>query len=98
VNWVARYLAILESRELLKREKWEHRITVERETLALRSDVKAIRLVAAIPDDLEAFVMQESEKWARDELREDIRARYVEYGDWNKVRAAIGIGALENAS
>lgn len=48
-----------------------------------------------IPEDLQALVMGESEKWAADATLEAIRERYVTYGnDWNKVRAAFGLGAM----
>lgn len=48
-----------------------------------------------IPEDLMALAGNESEKWAHDQTVEAIRERYEQYGrDWNKVRAAFGIGAM----
>lgn len=46
-----------------------------------------------MPPDLIAFAMQESEQWARDEARDLVRRKFVEYGDWNLVRRAVGVGS-----
>lgn len=50
---------------------------------------------AEIPPDLEAFAMQESEKWAQDSVLATVRERYDAFHDWNKVRAALGVGTLD---
>ena len=47
-----------------------------------------------IPPDLLAFAMGESEKWAQDEALEVVRRKYIEYGNWNAVRSAVGIGSM----
>lgn len=53
-----------------------------------------------LPDDLDAHVMGWTDEWARDDERESIRRKYLEFhtGDpdetWQKVRRAIGIGEL----
>lgn len=45
-----------------------------------------------VPDDLMGLAMGESEKWAQDSVLETIRERYDKLKDWNKVRAAVGVG------
>lgn len=45
-----------------------------------------------IPDDLLALTMQEGEAWAQEDMLRTIRERYELYHDWNRVRAAMGIG------
>lgn len=53
-----------------------------------------------LPDDLDAHVMGWTDEWARDDERESIRRKYLEFhtGDpdetWQKVRRAIGIGEM----
>lgn len=53
-----------------------------------------------IPDDLEALAMNESESWARDDMRSVMKERFLELhnGDsdatWQRVRRAMGIGEL----
>jgi methionine-rich copper-binding protein CopC len=46
-----------------------------------------------IPDDLTAFAMLETEKWAQDSVLKVIRERYVELKNWNAVRAAVGVAS-----
>lgn len=48
-----------------------------------------------IPEDLEAVIMEESADWLREEMRQQYRKLYVEYGRWNAVRRAVGIGAMD---
>lgn len=48
-----------------------------------------------IPPDLDAVILSESAKFAQDELRADILDRYALYGDWNKVRTAVGVGHID---
>lgn len=45
-----------------------------------------------IPDDLEAFALEEVELWAQEQVRDVIRERYTDLKDWNLVRRAVGIG------
>jgi len=39
--------------------------------------------------------MQERESWAQEEVFRAIRERYEELRDWNKVRAAVGVGRID---
>lgn len=48
-----------------------------------------------IPEDLVAVANQERETWAQEEVMRAIRERYEELKDWNKVRAAFGVGRIE---
>ena len=45
-----------------------------------------------MPADLLRAVNQESEAWARDQLRASIQEAYEELGDWQKVRVRFGGG------
>lgn len=53
-----------------------------------------------IPDDLAALILSEdggtpeATKHAQRAVEDAIRDRYATYGDWNKVRRALGIGEL----
>jgi hypothetical protein len=51
----------------------------------------------AIPDDLMALAMQYPEPWAQDDTLKVIRERYEALKDWNRVRAALGIGSWSDA-
>lgn len=48
-----------------------------------------------LPEDLMAVAMQERESWAQEEVLRAIRERYEELRDWNKVRAAVGVGRID---
>jgi hypothetical protein len=48
-----------------------------------------------IPDDLIGFAMLESEKWAQDATLKVIRERSDELKDWNQVRMAMGLAAVD---
>jgi hypothetical protein len=48
---------------------------------------------AMVPADLVAIAMMESEPWAQDDMMRVIRERYNTFGDWNRVRAAIGVAS-----
>lgn len=48
-----------------------------------------------VPEDLMAVAMQEREAWAQEEVLRAIRERYEELKDWNKVRAAVGVGRID---
>ena len=51
--------------------------------------------VVEVPEDLVAVAMQERESWAQEETLRAIRERYEELKDWNRVRAAVGIGRID---
>lgn len=97
--FVDRYLVMLEGRhgaDLRDREEDRARSASEREARD-RSENATNRQTEAIPADLEAWLMEESERWRQEELRADVRARYIQYGDWNMVRRAVGIGTMDEA-
>jgi hypothetical protein len=48
----------------------------------------------AIPDDLMAFAMSQSEQWAQEEAVRAIQQNYELWKDWNRVRAAMSIGRM----
>lgn len=56
-----------------------------------------LRRIIQVPEDLEAVIMDESERWRQDEVRADVIAAYGRYGDWNKVRRAVGVGEMPTA-
>ena len=64
-------------------------------TLALK-EADAIR-AATLPDkvrvpaDLMALADAESEPWAKEQLRTQLRDAYEESGDWNTVRARMAL-------
>lgn len=60
-----------------------------------RQEVAAIPAPVEIPEDLVAVANQERESWAQEEVLRVIRERYEELKDWNKVRAAFGVGRIE---
>lgn len=68
-----------------KADRFAHRWLDER---THRTDVSKEE---PIPEDLSAFAMMETEKWAQDAVMKVIRERYTELKDWNGVRAAIGV-------
>lgn len=65
----------------------------EPRTLPKRGDIQ-------LPDDLDAYVNQWNDQYARDDERNAIRERFLELhtGDseqtWQKVRTAVGIGQM----
>lgn len=48
-----------------------------------------------VPDDLVGVANQEREPWAQEEVLRAIRERFEDLKDWNKVRAAFGIGRMD---
>lgn len=48
-----------------------------------------------IPNDLLAIATAENEVWAQEEVVRVIRERYENLRDWNKVRAAMGVGRID---
>lgn len=47
-----------------------------------------------VPEDIVALALTHSEAWAQEEVVRAAREKYEELGDWNRVRAALGVGAL----
>ena len=60
--------------------------------LTLTLEAKTPKPIEELPDDLVAWAMQETEKWAQDSALKVARERYDALKDWNRVRAAVGIG------
>lgn len=71
---------------------WEEVTRMRKEVPFLRQDTPVVPSAAEIPDDLVAVAMQENEAWAQEELIRVIREKHEQYKDWNKVRAAMGLG------
>jgi hypothetical protein len=61
----------------------------------VRSETALPSAPVELPDDLVAVAMQERESWAQEEVLRAIRERYEELRDWNKVRAAVGVGRID---
>ena len=71
---------------------WEQVADTRTQHATLRQDTAVVPPAAEIPDDLVAVAMQENEAWAQEELVRVIREKFEQYKDWNKVRAAMGLG------
>jgi hypothetical protein len=52
---------------------------------------KPLALVA-VPEDLHALALNESEEWAQSDMLRVIREKFEEHQDWNRVRRAMGVG------
>lgn len=67
-------------------------ITVRDEWRArqVRSEVPEI----VVPEDLMAYAMSHSEQWAQEDAVRAIQQSYETWKDWNRVRAAMGIGRM----
>ena len=80
--------------------RWDRYIALREQAVEVkvaqveRQQREVTKGMVTIPDDLEAVIAEESAQFARDELRSTIRNLYAEYADWQKVRRAVGIGAL----
>lgn len=85
-RWVSRWLAVREG---------QARMTEERQAREFREAEKGR---VQIPADLEAVILMESARFAQDEIRADILDRYAVFGDWNKVRTAVGVGHIDAAA
>lgn len=48
-----------------------------------------------LPEDLIAYALSFSESWAQEDCLKALRQNYEKWKDWNRVRAAMGIGRLE---
>ena len=102
MNWISRYLTLLEVRETNRAQEAKDTLTLARDKFTAKSKAKddaerkaTTPAAIVIPDDLEAVIMEESADWLREEMRQDYRKRYVEWGDWNKVRSSVGVGAID---
>jgi len=49
----------------------------------------------AIPEDLMALAMSQTEAWAQEDLLRVVREKYEDLRDWNRVRAAMNIGRID---
>lgn len=49
-----------------------------------------------LPEDLIAYAMSFTEQWAQEDCLKAIRQSHEKWKDWNRVRAAMGIGRLES--
>jgi hypothetical protein len=59
-----------------------------------RPEAAPLQPLVEVPEDLVALAMQERESWAQEELLRVIRERYEDLKDWNRVRAAVGVGRI----
>lgn len=93
--FVSRALSIREGYLDMERNRFTAKQKALVETSQQKPEAVESRRRAPIPNDLEAFINEESAQFARDEATENVRQLYVAYGDWNKVRSAVGIGQME---
>jgi hypothetical protein len=61
----------------------------------VRTDALATSQEVVVPDDLVAYAMSQSEQWAQEDAMRAIQQSYDQWKDWNRVRAAIGIGRID---
>lgn len=85
IAWVALGFYCAVRGEGLVRDYWKH----------AHKEVPNPVNIPAIPKDLEAFALQESELHAQESIREVIRERFADLQDWNLVRRAVGIGEMD---
>ena len=50
-----------------------------------------------VPEDLVALAMTHTEGWAQEDTIKAMRERYDQLRDWNRVRAAFGVGRIDEA-
>jgi hypothetical protein len=50
-----------------------------------------------VPEDLVALAMTHTEGWAQEDTLKAMRERYDQLRDWNRVRAAFGVGRIDEA-
>lgn len=72
-----------------------YRVARAWETVAAPPVKPAPPVLPEVPEDLMALAMQENEAWAQEEMVRVIRERYETLRDWNRVRAAMGIGRID---
>ena len=85
IGWISLGYALMVRGERLVRDYWRQ----------INKEPATPVDTPPIPDDLEAFALQESELHAQESIREVIRDRYADLRDWNLVRRAIGVGAMD---
>lgn len=101
VRWLilpvsTRYVAVVEDRQAVARAEAESRMDTMRklEAAAEARQELETRRSSDIPNDIEAWIAEESADWLQSENRELVRTRYAELGDWQKVRRAVGIAEM----
>ncbi len=90
--WAGVVVFALVRGERVLRDWWRHRYPP---VLITEQDV-------VVPEDIVALAMRESEEWAREQVMQTAKERYVKMQDanvadhqkWNLVRRALGIGEL----
>lgn len=73
---------------------WEQVAEVQARRVEAAPSAPSLPPAVEIPDDLVAVALQENEVWAQEEMTRVIREKYEQYRDWQKVRAAMGIGRI----
>lgn len=76
---------------------WEQVSEVKVRRVEAMPSAPGVSVPAEIPEDLQAVALQENEIWAQEEVIRVIREKYEQYRDWQKVRAAMGIGRRDDA-
>lgn len=101
VRWLilpmsTRYVSVVEDRQAIARAEAESRMETMRKLEAVAEARQALetRRSSDIPNDIEAWIAEESAAWMQTEQRDLIRTRYAELGDWQKVRRAVGIAEM----
>jgi hypothetical protein len=61
----------------------------------VRADALAATQDVVVPEDLMAYAMSHSEQWAQEDALRAIQQSYDQWKDWNRVRAAVGIGRMD---
>lgn len=61
----------------------------------VRQDAAAAEQVVEVPEDLVAYAMSFSETWAQEDAMRAVHQSYDQWKDWNRVRAAMGIGRID---
>lgn len=95
MNWISRYLAVLEAREANRHQEVMDTLAFKKQKLEQAARKAFPPQAVVIPTDLEAVIAEESADWLREEMRQQYRKLYAEYNDWNMVRRAVGIGAID---
>lgn len=61
----------------------------------VRADTAGAEPEVVVPEDLIAYAMSFSETWAQEDAMRAIHQSYDQWKDWNRVRAAMGIGRID---
>jgi hypothetical protein len=73
-----------------------HRMSTAIEQFApAKHEASAEEPAPEVPDDLVAYAMSFSETWAQEDAMRAIQQSYEQWKDWNRVRAAMGIGGID---